>query len=485
MRRTEAEEQVAVRRLRAVLPAHHVGAHLRERILRCDHVAPRAVHLAARARRASSRRPGRARYGELADERDGHEELRVEPQPDLLAHLRHPVGGEPLLPVRVVGQVGPRQPARRAGRVALRNPRRVLPAERRERDDAGVEPDVADLGDPRRPRSPHCSQRDRHAVDPGPAQLLELVEPVERPLLELGLASRSRSGARTSRGRRAAAGRSSGGARCSSRPCCAASRPCACPCTRAPTRPSRSPRAAVGRSSSTEMNQSSEMRKIERRVAAPAVRVAVLVQCRPRRGSRARRGRRRSGRRPRRSRGRAASRSRRRSGPASSTGVSTGRSCTLAELEVLAAAARARCGRCRCPRRARPRPTGSTRCSTARARRRASSNGPSVAPARRAPRPGTRSTKRLVRVALRPRPTRRSRAARTRRPGCTAAATFAGSVHGVVVQTTSDSPCGRAAGSGRRATGRPGPGRRRPASARAARATCRSAGTTRSTRWPR
>jgi hypothetical protein len=54
----------------------------------------------------------------------------------------------------------------------------------------------------------------------------------------------------------------------------------------------------------------------------------------------------------------------------------------------------------------------------------------------------------------------------SRRPysasGLTAAATFAGSVHGVVVQTTSDSPAGRAAGSGRRATGRSAPGRRPP-----------------------
>ena len=50
----------------------------------------------------------------------------------------------------------------------------------------GVEPDVADLL--------HALDRlaallaaDRHAVDPRPPQLLELVEPVERALLELGL----------------------------------------------------------------------------------------------------------------------------------------------------------------------------------------------------------------------------------------------------------------------------------------------------------
>ena len=46
----------------------------------------------------------------------------------------------------------------------------------------------------------------------------------------------------------------------------------------------------------------------------------------------------------------------------------------------------------------------------------------------------------LLRDSARPRPSRRPRAGRTPRPGLTAAATFAGSVHGVVVQTTSDWP---------------------------------------------
>jgi hypothetical protein len=39
----------------------------------------------------------------LADQRHRHEELRVEPEADLLAHLRDEVRGEPLLPVLVVG----------------------------------------------------------------------------------------------------------------------------------------------------------------------------------------------------------------------------------------------------------------------------------------------------------------------------------------------------------------------------------------------
>ena len=46
VRRAEAEEEVAVWRLRAVLPAHHVGAHLVEGILGGDRVPPRGVHLA-------------------------------------------------------------------------------------------------------------------------------------------------------------------------------------------------------------------------------------------------------------------------------------------------------------------------------------------------------------------------------------------------------------------------------------------------------
>ena len=183
MRGAEAEQQVPVGRLRAELPAHHVGAHARERVRRGDRVPPRAVHLAARlvehllvAEHLPERRPAR--------ERDRHEELRVEPEADLLAHLRDPVGREPLLPVGVIGEVGGRQPLRRAGRVALLDVLRALPAERRERHDPGVEPHVADLGDPL-DRLVARSAADRHRVDPRPAQLLELLQPGDRALLEL------------------------------------------------------------------------------------------------------------------------------------------------------------------------------------------------------------------------------------------------------------------------------------------------------------
>ena len=181
----ESEEEIAVRRLRAVLPAHDVRTHARERVRRVDRVSPRAVHLTAGlvehllvAEHAPIRRASR--------QGDRHEVLRVEPQPDLLAHLRHPVGREPLLPVRVVGEVGGRQPLRRTRRVPLGYPFRVLPAERRERHDAGVEPDVADLRD-----APHGLgarlAANRYLVDPRPAELLELLEPGDGTLHELGL----------------------------------------------------------------------------------------------------------------------------------------------------------------------------------------------------------------------------------------------------------------------------------------------------------
>src|SRR5262249_42979415 len=85
----------------------------------------------------------------------------------------------------VVRQVCLRQPLRRTRRVSLRNPFRVLPAERRERDDARVEPDVADIRDAS-DLFPARLAADWNVVDPGTVQLLELVETGCRPLLELG-----------------------------------------------------------------------------------------------------------------------------------------------------------------------------------------------------------------------------------------------------------------------------------------------------------
>ena len=184
----EAEEQVAVGRLRAELPAHHVGAHPLERLLGVDHVPPRAVHLAPAlvehllvAEHALVRR--------AVDEHDRHEELRVEPEPDLLAHLGHPVGRKPLLPVGVVGQVGarrarPRRPSRsrpastpgspspasRTGRCRRRArrrrpPRRASPARRRRR--SGLGRDRSRAGEARRAgRTPRSRARASSSREP-------------------------------------------------------------------------------------------------------------------------------------------------------------------------------------------------------------------------------------------------------------------------------------------------------------------------------
>src|SRR5439155_26451100 len=59
-----------------------------------------------------------------------------------------------------------------------------LPAERRERDDSRVEPRVADLRNAAH-LLPTALAADRHLVDPGPMELLQLLEPARRPLLEL------------------------------------------------------------------------------------------------------------------------------------------------------------------------------------------------------------------------------------------------------------------------------------------------------------
>ena len=124
-----------------------------------------------------------------------------------------------------------------------------------------------------------------------------------------------------------------------------------------------------------------------------------------------------------------------RSGRPRRSATITGRPWTRRELEVLGAARRARCGRCPCPRRARPRPTGSRGASTPILRRQLVERAVVLEPDE------LLAVHHAVVVAAPP---------SARRPlavlpspysasGLTAAATFAGSVHGVVVQTTSDS----------------------------------------------
>src|SRR5439155_26673834 len=108
--------------------------------------------------------------------------------PDLLPHLRYPVGREPLLPVRVVGQVGGGESGGCTRGISLRGPLGVLPTQGGEGHDAGIEPHVADLGNAldfaAAGLTPHA-----YGVDPGTAQLLQLLDASDGALLELGLGS--------------------------------------------------------------------------------------------------------------------------------------------------------------------------------------------------------------------------------------------------------------------------------------------------------
>ena len=81
----------------------------------------------------------------------------------------------------MVGQVGRGEPLRGAGRIALDDVLGALPAERRERHDAGVEPDVPDLGDPLDLLAARLAAN-ADLVDPGAPELLELrrARPVAR-----------------------------------------------------------------------------------------------------------------------------------------------------------------------------------------------------------------------------------------------------------------------------------------------------------------
>ena len=86
----------------------------------------------------------------------------------------------------MIRQVGGCQPLRGAGRIPAGDvPRLVVPAERRERHDARVEPGVADLRDAR-DLLPALVASDDDVVDPRPVQLAQAVEPADRALLELG-----------------------------------------------------------------------------------------------------------------------------------------------------------------------------------------------------------------------------------------------------------------------------------------------------------
>ena len=86
----------------------------------------------------------------------------------------------------MVREVGGREPLRGTGRVSLGDVFVVLPAERRERNDAGVEPDVPDLGDPLDLGAARLAA-DADRVDPGAPELLEILDRRGRALEELRL----------------------------------------------------------------------------------------------------------------------------------------------------------------------------------------------------------------------------------------------------------------------------------------------------------
>src|SRR5262249_37188876 len=175
---------ILARVLLAVQPPHHVRAHALERLVEVDRIPPRLVHLPALlVEHLLVREHAPVRLPPV--ERDRHEALRVEPESNLLAHLRDPVGREPRLPVRVVGDIRAGEARSRARGVAVLHRGLVSPAERGEVDDAGVEPGIADLGNPLTLLSAVLTAND-DAVDPGAVELLESFGAAYGPLLELG-----------------------------------------------------------------------------------------------------------------------------------------------------------------------------------------------------------------------------------------------------------------------------------------------------------
>ena len=133
-------------------------------------------------------------------ERHRHERHRVEPEPDLLAALRDPVGREPLLPVRVIGEVGAGEALRRARRIPPRHPLGVAPAERRERDDARRRARRRRPPGSAAPRRRRRSQRMTTSSIHGRCSSWSPSRPRRRALLELLARADRRSGAPQSHG---------------------------------------------------------------------------------------------------------------------------------------------------------------------------------------------------------------------------------------------------------------------------------------------
>ena len=148
-----AEPEDHVQRRAGVLPSHHVGAHAGGGVLHGDRV------IAALAEGFPVLVPHffvseyRLERGPVV-QGHRHEQLGIEPQPDLFAHFRDPVSGKPGFPgsIRAVAGIPvlvplgfgpPFRPDRAFDPAVLRQV-----VQRRKRDDTRVEPAVPDLGHP-------------------------------------------------------------------------------------------------------------------------------------------------------------------------------------------------------------------------------------------------------------------------------------------------------------------------------------------------
>src|SRR6185295_4616419 len=109
------------------------------------------------------------------------------------------MGRKPGLPVVVIWKIGACESLSSTGPVAALHKLRVFPAERGERHDSSVKPDVADLGDTAYALGSACRAADLDGVNPRAMELYELIHAGRREVVELG--------ARTDDGDMAAAAR--------------------------------------------------------------------------------------------------------------------------------------------------------------------------------------------------------------------------------------------------------------------------------------
>src|SRR6476620_10900254 len=92
----------------------------------------------------------------------------------------------PGLPIVVIRKISTGESLGCAGPVAALHKLRVFPAERGERHDSSVKPDVADLGNPLHAFVSASRAADLNGVNPRAMELHELIHAGGRQLLELG-----------------------------------------------------------------------------------------------------------------------------------------------------------------------------------------------------------------------------------------------------------------------------------------------------------